>query len=87
MRVVVRNIGHSFAVMVDGYGSISASRVTIDGADVPVAKRLTIIVDALEVAHDESEGLVRITTGAEILKELKEAIDAAVSEIAELIAG
>ncbi|MEM4454987.1 MAG: hypothetical protein QXT28_09770 [Thermofilaceae archaeon] len=85
MRVVVRNIGHSFAVMVDGYGSISAPRVTIDGAEVPVTKRLTIIVDALEVVHDESEGLVRIITGAEILKELKEAIDSAVSELAELV--
>ena len=87
MRVVVRNIGHSFAVIVDGYGSISASRVTIDDVEIPVTKHLTIIVDAFYVEHDEKEGLVRVHTAAAMLKELKEAVDSAVSEIAELIAG
>ncbi|MEM1930137.1 MAG: hypothetical protein QXH81_09225 [Thermofilaceae archaeon] len=82
MRVVVRNVGHSFAVIVDGYGSISATRVTIDGAEVPVTKRLTIIVDAFYVEHDEKEGLVRVHSAAAMLKE---AIDSAVSEIAELV--
>lgn len=84
MRVVVRNVGHSFAVIVDGYGSISATRVTIDGAEVPVTKRLTIIVDAFYVEHDEKEGLVRVHSAVAMLKE---AVDGAVSEIAELIAG
>ncbi|MEM1820259.1 MAG: hypothetical protein QXQ60_05245 [Thermofilum sp.] len=82
MRVVVRNVGHSFAVIVDGYGSISATRVTIDGAEVPVTKRLTIIVDAFYVEHDEKEGLVRVHSAVAMLKE---AIDSAVSEIAELV--
>ncbi|MEM1522491.1 MAG: hypothetical protein QW407_03675 [Thermofilaceae archaeon] len=85
MRVVVRNVGHAFAVIMDGYGSISAPRVTIDDIEVPATKHFTVIVDAFYVEHDEKEGLVRIVTGAAMLKELKEAIDSAVSEILEAV--